>query len=221
VTGELGGRRRPAAVAPGRGPAAAHAAARAAYLRGDSLDMSALAAELGVGRATLYRWVGNREDLLGAVLAEATERTFRAAIREVDRRGRPAAACGGPGSPAGAPPAGAERVLAIIECAMQRVLAAGPLRALTQREPRVFVRLATSFGPIQDCSTRIVRELIETEVGAGRMRTALPAGMLAQALVRMADGPLYGHLVGGGEPRLDEALAVAAVLLGLETQGAN
>ena len=47
------------------------------------------------------------------------------------------------------------------------------------------------------------------------MAPLLPTPVLAQALVRISDGPLYAHLLGGGEPRVDEALAVAAVLLGL------
>src|SRR5665647_2760874 len=55
-------------------------AATRVYLAREALDMSALASTLGVGRATLYRWVGNRDDLLGAVLGEATERTYREAI---------------------------------------------------------------------------------------------------------------------------------------------
>jgi AcrR family transcriptional regulator len=167
--------------------------------------MSALAAELGVGRATLYRWAGNREDLLGAVLAEATERTFRAAVREVDARGDGATR-----------PAGAERVLAVVDCFMRRVLAAEPLKALTHREPRLFVRLATTPGMIESRSAELLRDLIEQEVSAGRMTPPLPVGVLSQAVVRMADGPLYAHLVGGGEPRIDEALTVAAVLLGLD-----
>ncbi|MEU2557642.1 TetR/AcrR family transcriptional regulator, partial [Streptomyces sp. NPDC013313] len=49
------------------------------YLAEEPLDMSLLAERLGVGRATLYRWVGNRDELLGTVLAEATERTYRKA----------------------------------------------------------------------------------------------------------------------------------------------
>ena len=40
-------------------------AATQAYLRGEAVDMSALAAQLGIGRSTLYRLVGNRDDLLG------------------------------------------------------------------------------------------------------------------------------------------------------------
>ena len=38
------------------------------HLRGQRLDMLALSAELVVSRATLYRWTGDREQLLSDVL---------------------------------------------------------------------------------------------------------------------------------------------------------
>jgi AcrR family transcriptional regulator len=44
--------------------------AQARYLAGDRVDMRTLAADLGVGRTTLYRWVGDREQLLGEILSE-------------------------------------------------------------------------------------------------------------------------------------------------------
>ncbi len=49
-------------------PMDAFEVARAWFLEGRKLDMQQLAAELGVGRATLYRWCGSRELLLGEVL---------------------------------------------------------------------------------------------------------------------------------------------------------
>src|SRR3546814_20244336 len=57
------------------------------YLAEEPLDMSLLAERLGVGRATLYRWVGNRDELLGTVLAEATERTYRKAMSQASGQG--------------------------------------------------------------------------------------------------------------------------------------
>ena len=50
------------------------------YLRGQRVDVQAIAAELGLGRTTVYRWFGSREGLIGEVLASC-----RAACR-----GRPA-----------------------------------------------------------------------------------------------------------------------------------
>src|SRR5262245_25508423 len=43
-------------------------AARRRFLRGERVDMNDLAREVGIGRATLYRWVGSRDQLLGEVL---------------------------------------------------------------------------------------------------------------------------------------------------------
>jgi AcrR family transcriptional regulator len=48
-------------------PAAAFARARELFRSGSKLDMGALAAELGIARATLYRWTGDRDKLLGDV----------------------------------------------------------------------------------------------------------------------------------------------------------
>lgn len=53
----------PAAV-----PADVFAAAMECYSEGRRLDMQALARELGMARATLYRRVGNREQLLDDVV---------------------------------------------------------------------------------------------------------------------------------------------------------
>lgn len=42
----------------------AFAKARAAFIAGTKIDMGGLAAELGVDRTSLFRWVGNRDALL-------------------------------------------------------------------------------------------------------------------------------------------------------------
>src|SRR4051794_25427935 len=65
------------AARPGRPPAASQADVIALalhhYLRGQRIDVRAIAAELGVGRTTIYRWFGTREDLVGTVVALAAE----------------------------------------------------------------------------------------------------------------------------------------------------
>src|SRR5256885_1556822 len=38
------------------------------YLRGQRVDVQAIAGELGLGRTTIYRWFGSRDELLGEVL---------------------------------------------------------------------------------------------------------------------------------------------------------
>lgn len=176
------------------GPADAFQAALRRYLNGTPIEMTALAAELGVGRATLYRWVGSREELLGAVLAEMTERTYREAVRDV-------------------PGQGPERVLAVLERFMHAVLAAEPLKAFTSREPRLFVRLATMPGPIEQRAIELLTGLLEEETRRGALRVPLEHRTLAQAIVRIADSFMYAHYLGGTEPAVDTALEVVALLL--------
>jgi AcrR family transcriptional regulator len=62
----------------GRRPSALDAflAARRRFIAGERVDMTALAAQLGVNRVTLYRWVGSREQLLVEVVWSLTRRTL-------------------------------------------------------------------------------------------------------------------------------------------------
>jgi AcrR family transcriptional regulator len=176
------------------GPPDAIRAATRTYLRGEPLDMSALATELGIGRATLYRWVGNREDLLSAVLAEGTERTFRAAIKDADGEGVPL-------------------LLDCIRRFMHSVLETPALKALTQREPLLFLRLATMPGKIEGRAADLVSELLEQEAANGRVRLMLPAPVMAQAIIRICDSHLYAHLLGRGDPEVETALQLVSLLL--------
>ncbi|SHM22113.1 QsdR family transcriptional regulator [Cryptosporangium aurantiacum] len=195
---------RSAPVLHAKGPADVIALATRAYLDGEPVDMSALAHQLGIGRATLYRWVGNREELLAVVLAEATERTFRAAERSAQN----GAAGGGP-----------EYVVDVLAKFMRSVLAAPGLKALTQREPMVFIRLATTPGAIEDRAAALVEELLERERAAGRLPLLLPVPPLAVAIVRVCDFHMYAHLLGRGAPEVETALQIVRVLVGAHTDG--
>jgi AcrR family transcriptional regulator len=71
-------RRQLAGQETGRRPSALDAflAARRRFLAGERVDMTALAAQLGVNRVTLYRWVGSREQLLVEVVWSLARRTL-------------------------------------------------------------------------------------------------------------------------------------------------
>src|SRR4051794_37939940 len=81
----------PSARRRGRPPAASREdvlqTAMYRYLRGQRIDVQAIAAELGLGRATIYRWFGSREDLIGEVLVEAAEPLLDAARAKARGRG--------------------------------------------------------------------------------------------------------------------------------------
>ena len=58
------------------------------WLRGEPIDMSTLARRLQLSRATLYRRVGNHEQLLSAVIAEQTELTWHHVVATWDYAGQ-------------------------------------------------------------------------------------------------------------------------------------
>src|SRR3954447_15072435 len=81
----------PSVRRPGR-PAAASRddvleAAMYRYLRGRRVDVQAIAAELGLGRATIYRWFGSREELIGEVLVAAAQPLLVDARKKARGRG--------------------------------------------------------------------------------------------------------------------------------------
>ena len=51
--------------------------ARRAFMTGERIDARRIAAQLGVDRTTLFRWVGNRDQLLVAVLRSLADPTLR------------------------------------------------------------------------------------------------------------------------------------------------
>src|SRR5206468_6248316 len=57
--------------------------AKRVFMATGSLEMRALARELGIGRATLYRWNRGREELLSEVLASLAAGNMRRAESEV------------------------------------------------------------------------------------------------------------------------------------------
>lgn len=170
-------------------------AATAHYLAGRPIDMSALAVDLGISRATLYRRVGNHEALLGAVLARQTELTWRA-VRPPE------------------PAEGTAGVVAHLVAFVEAVTGSQALRGLIERDPVLFVRTVMGPGEVEDTATSLVHELVVERLGDRlRERPGLDAWVLARAVVRVADSMMYSHLLRGVEPEVGSAVAVTTLLL--------
>jgi AcrR family transcriptional regulator len=173
------------------------AAARERYLGGRRIDVLALAGELGVGRATLYRWFGSREGLIGEVIATEAERLFESAR----------ARAGGSGS------------AALIETfdRINRALARSTaLRSFLENERDTALRiLTTSGGPVQPRAVAGVAALIEREAEAGDYRPPVDPSTLAYAIVRLAEAFIYNDTVVGIRGDVERLREVQAVLLGL------
>ena len=59
------------------------------YLRGQRIDVQAIAADIGIGRATVYRWFGSRDNLIGEVVTRATEPVLVEARAGLEGKGGP------------------------------------------------------------------------------------------------------------------------------------
>lgn len=171
------------------------AAARRRFLAGERCDIETLAAELGVSRATAYRWAGNNEQLMGEVVASMTEATFRRAMRE-------------------AKGSGAARVLAVMERGMRGVATAGAYRSFLERDPQKALRIvASKDGPSQRRAIALHRELLEEEIAKGQLQLSVDTHTMAYALVRIAESFLYADLIAGETPDVDKALSVLRLML--------
>jgi AcrR family transcriptional regulator len=189
--------------APQRGrPAAASredvlAAAMHRFLRGRRIDIRAIAAELGLARPTIYRWLGSREDLIGEVLILAADPLLDEA--RANARGR-----GG-------------RVLLDTFDRFNRSLAEAPaLRSFLEQERDAALRIITSSGGrLQPRIVARIAGLIEEEAQAGRYDPPVEPSTLGYAVVRLAEAFLFNDAAAGMRGDVDRLRDVEAALLGV------
>jgi len=189
----------------GRPATASHAdvlqAARAQFLGGQRVDLTIVARSLGLGRATIYRWFGSRERLLGEVIAAELEALIVRERRGVRQRG-------------------AKGLLEVFDRVNRQLADSAPLRRYVEQERAGALRLLTaSDGGVQPRSVAAITELIATEVAAGRYDPPADPQTLAYAIVRLAEAFLYNDAafgIRGDHARLRE---VEAALLGIPLAG--
>jgi hypothetical protein len=173
--------------------------ARKRWLSGQRIDLGALAAELGIARATMFRWVGSRELLLGEILWSVCAPALTRAENATD----PALT-------------GAPRVAAICANAIRAIMDFAPLRRFLDDQPEYALRLLTSkAGPVQGRAITSVQALIQREVAAGTVKAALALDTLAYLVVRIAESFVYAEVISGQTVDVrDAGLAIELLLSG-------
>ena len=177
-------------------PAEIFDAALATFLDKRRLDMRALAGELGISRATLYRRVGGRDHLLGAVIWFLTRRALARAYEGTEEL------------------RGTERIVTVIERFMRDVRSQPALGRLLEAEPEAALRILTSkHGPIQGGIIAVLERLMALEERRGRLKLNIDHGTLAYAIVRIGESFLYADVIADNDPDVDQAVAVIGRLL--------
>ena len=184
---------------PGR-PASASkaevlAVATKLFLQGERLDVQAIATELGVSRATIYRWYGSREGLLGTVLASEFERRISAADAACDARG-------------------ATRLLIVIERVVREIAEHHAMQRYFENEPTSAFRILTSSGGIvQPRAVSTIEKLLDRVIDEDGYRPSIERSTLAYTLVRLGEAFLYNDAAAGLRGDIDRAAEVLVALL--------
>jgi AcrR family transcriptional regulator len=186
----------------GRPPAASRedvlAAAMYRYLRGRRVDVQEIANELGLGRTTIYRWFGSREELIGEVLVRAAEPLLEAARAETSTRG-------GAG------------LLETFDRFNRRLADAPALRQFLQREHGAALRIITSSAGLpQRRMVARITALIEEEVRAGTYEAPVEPSTLGYAIVRLAEAFLFNDALADVRGDVDRLREVEAAILGVK-----
>jgi AcrR family transcriptional regulator len=176
-------------------PLDAFRVARRWFMAGRRIEMQELASELGVNRATLFRWVGGRDDLLGEILWSLAEPALGAAVEASDGNG-------------------AQRITGAIGRFAAMVDQADYLREFLRREPERALRiLTTRAGTLQARLVGAIDTLLHDEAAQGNLATPLPLHDLAYLIVRIVESFLYAEFITGAEPDIAMVeLAVGALL---------
>jgi AcrR family transcriptional regulator len=171
-------------------------AALATFLNRRRLDMRALAGELGISRATLYRRVGGRDYLLGEVIWYLARRSLARAYDGTEEL------------------RGEERIATVVERFMRDVHSQPALARLLEAEPEAALRILTSkHGPIQRGIIEVMERLMEVEEARGNLRLGIDHATLAYAIVRIGESFLYADVIADNDPDVDQAVAVIGRLL--------
>jgi AcrR family transcriptional regulator len=159
--------------------------ARQHFLAGERIDMGELAASIGVDRTSLFRWVGNRDELLSEVLWSLAVPT----LNHLDE------STGG---------SGAFRVSRILTDFVSALIEADYFQTFLRREPARALRLLTTKE--SDMQRRFVA-VVEHLLAATGVELPLERRELASLLVRMAESFSYSDIITGEEPSAERARA--------------
>jgi AcrR family transcriptional regulator len=169
--------------------------ARRRFVACERLDMQSLAQELGVDRSTLFRWVGNRDELIAAIIVSFIEPVIVASDEQTDRVG------------------GARIALAAYNYA-ESILASTFFQTYLRRESDRAIRLLTSrSSPVQAEIVRVFERMLEQERDRGNLEHVMTSHDLAYLITRIIESFVYSDIITGDIPDANKIRAAVGALL--------
>jgi AcrR family transcriptional regulator len=167
------------------------------YLRGRRIDVQEIAAELGLGRTTIYRWFGSRDKLIGEVVAKAGEPALQAARARAKGKG-------------------GQALLETFDNFNRFLADNRVLRTFVERERDAALRIITSgAGTVQPRMVAMITGLITDEIDAGTYVAPVEPDTLGYAIVRLAESFLFNDAAAGIRGDVDRLRDVEAAILGI------
>jgi len=164
--------------------------ARARFLAGQRVEMQALAGELDIGRTTLYRWVGEREQLLEEVFAGLVDDWFAEVLPRGEGEGR-------------------ERLLDVMRRFLEFAAGFDPLSEFAEREPALTMRLLLDReGRIAERSKVAIGNLLAESAP----ELEVPENII-DAIEMSAAALVWANIAIGREPDIDGAVRLSETLL--------
>jgi AcrR family transcriptional regulator len=171
------------------------------FLTGERVEIQSICAELGLSRATVHRWFGSRDRVLGEVMVGLVVPLFRGIERAT-------------------PGAGGERLVEVFERQLRRLAEDRAFHRFLEHERDAAQRILTaSDGVVEPRVVDLIREMIDEEVERGYDPPTDP-GVVAYAIVRMAESFLYADAPRGFRGDFGRLRAVYAALLGVSVKDA-
>jgi AcrR family transcriptional regulator len=166
------------------------------YLEGQRVDITVVASRLGLGRATIYRWFGSREALLGEVIARELELLVERKRAEVRRRG-------------------AAGLLEVLDRVNRTLIRSMAVRRLLEQERTAMRIFTSSAGVVEPRAVGCIQALIEEEMMAGDYEPPADPATLAYALVHLRHAFLWNDATNGVRGDYERLHDVTAALLGI------
>lgn len=173
------------------------AATERRFLAGERIDVQAICAELGLSRATVHRWCGSRDAVIGEVMVRLVTPLFRRIAR--DGRGR-----------------GGKRLVDVFERQLRALAGDAAFRRFLEHEREAAQRILTAPGGIVEPRVvELLKEAIDAEVARGYRPPSEP-DVIAYAIVRIGESFLYADASSGFRGDFDRLRDVYAALLGVK-----
>ncbi len=173
--------------------------AKQSWLKTQRLNLGELAEELGVSRATLFRWIGNKDLLMGEIMWSIYRPTVMQARQQ----------CLG---------SGVDYVVNVFREVNTVILNSQPMRNWLHADGQYALSILSSkTSTFHERMVQLNTELLNNETAKGLIEPAMNIDSLSYFMCRIGQACIFSEMILGQEPdlqQLEDACTAVRILLG-------